>query len=418
MLRDSDHYIAWRGGEMGSNLMGGPFVNTDDRLWNRAGGPFVLTLFRNGAAVNYAVGDGDAEEFIQRVLRQSGEDAGSPKPPSGGGPGGAEVRIGTKRFLFRDADLMRQWLAELGEACGEPLSDAELYRYTHPAPTPPEGAVEVMKIVEQAVLPYRSPALPGPGPDNCRSELLVEEDLAVLSVFRDGMHLEYVLPPELLPEVNAAAREMLDHPGDGYHGDWDEDAWLKVRGREEEFDARPEDVLRLFEALVPRCGDPIPHEDRMDFYKVWPQAIRKRLASAWDCPLCGRKRNTGDHCQDCGAKKEDIPSGRAVSDPRPRAGAPWRCGACATAGNTGGFCAGCGRPGSSPPPSDSAVFGYRKGRRAAGVMRMIGMAGPVPAPAKQGKRRPASPGEWFCPQCGTPNGGKFCTECGTPKKGG
>ena len=317
--KNTSYYIAVRGGEMGSNLMGGPFVNTDDRLWNTEGSPFVLSLFRNGNAAHYAVGDSDAEEFIHRVLRQSEEDEN--KDRIHGYPGRAEIRIGMQLHPFRDPDLMKRWLEELRAKCGDRLTDAELHRYTHPAPLPPAGAVEVTKIVEQAVLPYRPPAVLGPGPDNCRSELLVEGDFAVLSVFRDGMHLEYRLPPELLPEVNAAARELLDHPADGYHPEWDADAWLKIKGREEEFDAEPEDVLKLFESLVGRCGDPIPRKDHPDFYKVWLSSVRDKLASAWDCPLCAWKRNTSAFCEGCGAKRDDIPSGRAVSAPKPAASA-------------------------------------------------------------------------------------------------
>ena len=271
--KSSDYYIAWRSGDMGVAAMGGPVVNTDDRLWNAEGSPFVLSLFRNGDTVHYAVGDSDAEEFIGRVLRQSEEDEGKDRRQNG--PGRAKVSIGGRQRPFRDADLMRRWLEELRLKCGEPLSPAELYRHTHPAPLPPEGAVEVTKIVEQAVLPYRPPAVLGPGPDNCRSELLAEGDFAVLSVFQDGMHLEYLLPPALLPEVNAAARAMLDDPGDGYHTEWDADAWLKVRGREEEFDARPEEVLQLFASLKDRCVVPIPRKERMEFSTVYPDGIRK-----------------------------------------------------------------------------------------------------------------------------------------------
>ena len=41
--KNTSYYIAVRGVEMGSNLTGGPFVNTDDRLWNTEGSPFVLS---------------------------------------------------------------------------------------------------------------------------------------------------------------------------------------------------------------------------------------------------------------------------------------------------------------------------------------------------------------------------------------
>ena len=417
--KNTVYYIAWCGVEMGSNLTGGPYVNTDDRLWNNAGSPFVLSLFRNGDTAHYAVSDSDAEEFIHRVLRQSEEDENKDRIHSY--PGRVEVRIGMLLRPFRDPDLMKRWLEELRDKCGERLTDAECYRYTHPAPPAPEGAVEVTKIVEQAVLPYRSPAVLGPGPDNCRSELLVEGDFAVLSVFRDGMHLEYRLPPELLPEVNAAARELLDHPGDSYHSEWDEDAWLKVKGREEEFDAEPEEVLKLFESLVGRCGDPIPRKERMDFYKVYLPSVRKKLDAAWDCPLCSWKRNTAAFCEGCGAKREDIPSGRAVSAPKLKAPAPWSCLRCGAVGNSGGYCCECGSPVNAEErfTGESGPIGYRRGRGTGGFLRMLpnGMVpAPQPAPQSPPQTPPSAgapaPGEWFCTACGARNSGKFCTECG------
>ena len=423
--KNTSYYIAVGGGEMGSNLMGGPFVNTDDRLWNTEGSPFVLSLFRNGDTAHYAVSDSDAEEFIGRVIRQSEEDENKDRIRSG--PGRAEVRIGMQLHPFRDAGLLKRWLEELRDKCGERLTDGELHRYTHPAPLPPAGAVEVTKIVEQAVLPYRPPAVLGPGPDNCRSELLVEGDFAVLSVFRDGMHLEYRLPPELLPEVNAAARELLDHPADGYHPEWDADAWLKIKGREEEFDAEPEDVLKLFESLVGRCGDPIPRKDHPDFYKVWLSSVRDKLASAWDCPLCAWKRNTSAFCEGCGAKRNDIPSGRAVSAPKPKPPVPWSCLRCGAVGNSGSYCCECGAPVNAEERfiHESGPIGYRRGRGTGGFLRMLpnGMVpAPQPAPQSPPQTPPSAgapaPGEWFCTQCGARNSGKFCTECGKPKEGG
>ena len=90
--KNTSYYIAWRGGEMGFNPTGGPAVNTDDRLWNNAGSPFVLSLFRNGDTAHYAVSDSDAEEFIDRVLRQSEEDEGKDRIQNG--PGRAAVSIG------------------------------------------------------------------------------------------------------------------------------------------------------------------------------------------------------------------------------------------------------------------------------------------------------------------------------------
>ena len=427
MIRDEQVYIAWHSGIAVSTtgVFGTASVNTDDRLWNDAGGPFFLSFYEKGNTVNYAVSDADAEEFISRVLKQSEADlaeGAAPSPPAFGigripDRVGTEIRVGMKVFPFRDAALMKSWLGELRLKCGEPLSAAEFYRASHPAPVPPEGAVEVTKIVEQQVLPYRPPAALGPGPDNCRSELLAEGGFAVLSVFQNGMHLEYVLPPELLPEVNAAAGGLLAGQLDAPRKEGDEDAWVKFRGREEEFDALPEAVLELFQSLVGRCGDPIPRKERMDFYKVYLPSVRERLDGAWDCPLCEWKRNTGDYCQGCGAKKEDIPSGRAVSEPKPRAETPWRCN-CGAEGNVGGWCAICGRPYDYPPLTGRTVFGYRRGVNmftAFGMMGLGAMAPALASPPKPGPPAPLGPGEWFCTACGARNRGKFCTECGKEK---
>jgi hypothetical protein len=421
MERDSAHYIAWRSALVYNSLggFGGVSVNMDDRLWNDAGGPFVLSVFRNRAVENYAVSDADAEAFIQKVLHQSEADVLRPAGPAADPHEGTEVRIGKKRYPFRDAKLMKQWLEELQVQCGEPLTNEEAYRYAHPAPVPPAGDVEVIKIVEQAVLPQRPAAVLGPGPDNCRSELLVEDGFAVLSVFQDGMHLEYILPPALLPEVNAAARAMLDDPGDGYHTEWDADAWLKVKGREEEFDAKPEDVLKLFASLAGRCGDPIPRKDHPDFYKVWLQGVRDKLANAWDCPLCAWKRNTAAFCEGCGAKRQDIPSGRAVSMPKPKAPAPWSCLRCGTVGNSGSYCCECGGPVNVEErfTGESGPIGYRRGA-GWGIGGSFGAFWPMPTPPPQKPEQaaPAAVGEWFCTMCGARNSGKFCTECGKPKE--
>ena len=428
MKRDIAHEIVWHSGIMqyASGASGMTEVPADDSLQNSEGGPFLLCAFREGEARSYAVSDADAEEFIARVLARSREDGERKDALPENGEARATVRVGRKLYPFRDASLLKDWLEELRTKCGEPLSPAEFHRYTHPAPPPPAEGAAVTKIVEQAVLPPRAPAVLGPGPDNCRSELLAEGDMAVLSVFRDGMHLEYLLPPELLPEVNAAARELLDHPAGGYHSEWDADAWMKFQGREEEFDADPEEVLKLFESLVGRCGDPIPRKGHPDFYKVWLSSVRDKLANAWDCPLCSRKRNTAAFCEGCGAKREDIPSGRAISVPKPKAPAPWSCLRCGTVGNSGSYCCECGELVNAEGRfiGDSGPIGYRRGRGTGGFLRMLpnGMV-PAPQPAPQSQPRTANPsaptaaaGEWFCPMCGARNSGKFCTECGRPKE--
>jgi hypothetical protein len=422
MERDIAHEIVWHSGilQYASGASGMTEVPADDSLQNSEGGPFLLCAFREGEARSYAVSDADAEEFIARVLARSREDGERKDALPENGEARATVRVGRKLYPFRDASLLKDWLEELRLKCGEPLSPAEFHRYTHPAPVSPEGAVEAVKIVEQAVLPHRPPAVLGPGPDNCRSELLVEEDMAVLSVFRDGMHLEYLLPPALLPEVNAAARELLDHPADGYHSEWDADAWLKVKGREEEFDADPEEVLKLFESLVGRCGDPIPRYERMDFYKVYIPGIRKRLAGAWTCPLCGGERNTGKYCETCSARREDIPADRAKSEPRPKADVPWSCPGCGASGNPGAYCGGCGSPYSREKHFPTGVvgpIGYRRGA-GRGMAGGFGAFWPVqtPPPPKPKQAAPAAAGEWYCPMCGARNSGRFCTECGKPKE--
>ena len=431
MIRDEKTYIAWHSGiaVSAATLYGMDTVNTDDRLWNEAGGPFFLSFYEQGNTVNYAVADADAEGFIDRVLRQSEADSAAgaaPSPPAPAMPGvadraGTEIRIGMKIFPFRDPALMKQWLAELRLKCGEPLTPAEFYRASHPAPTPPEGTAEVTKIVEQQVLPYRPAAMLGPGPDNCRSELLAEDGFTVLSVFQNGMHLEYILPPELLPEVNAAAKGLLASQRDSPRQTGDEDAWVKFRGREEEFDAEPEAVLELFQSLASRCGDPIPRKERMDFYKVYLPSVRKKLDAAWNCPLCVWKRNTGGYCQGCGAKKEDIPAGGAVSAPKPRAETPWRC-SCGAEGNSGGYCAECGRAYDYPPLTGHITFGYRKGQSMFGGIGMmrLGMTDvftPAPAQAAPKESAPPSGAKWYCTECGTPNTGRFCTECGKARYG-
>lgn len=81
----------------------------------------------------------------------------------------------------------------------------------------------------------------------------------------------------------------------------------------------------------------------------------KEDANAWTCS-CGKK-NTGNFCSECGAKK-------------PAPANSWTC-SCGKV-NTGKFCSECGA------------------------------------------KKPES-SEWFCTECGTKNTGKFCSGCGKPK---
>jgi hypothetical protein len=165
----------------------------------------------------------------------------------------------------------------------------------------------------------------------------------------------------------------------------------------------------------------------MDFYKVYLPSVRKKLDAAWDCPLCAWKRNTSAFCEGCGAKREDIPSGRAVSAPKPKPPVPWSCLRCGTVGNRGSYCCECGAPINAEERfiHESGPIGYRRGRGTGGFLRMLpnGMVpAPQPAPQSPPQTPPSAgapaPGEWFCTQCGARNSGKFCTECGKPKEGG
>ncbi|MBP3872450.1 MAG: SPFH domain-containing protein [Lachnospiraceae bacterium] len=87
--------------------------------------------------------------------------------------------------------------------------------------------------------------------------------------------------------------------------------------------------------------------------------------------------------------------------------------------------------GSNPAGAGAAFMGMGMGMNAAGgfmqsasatnaaQMQQQAQAAPAAAPqaeaAAAGGPRVKQPGEWFCPECGTLNGGKFCMNCGTKK---
>lgn len=347
MERELYHYIAWRSRAVFmsySGMMGGLPVNSDDRLWNTAGAPFVLSLFREGRTFNYAVKDEDAEALIGQLLQRCGDER-RPYPFHDIGRSGedaiADVNIGNEYYAFEDAALLKQWFEELREKCGEPLNDRELYHYTNPAPAPVTGSVSVVRIVEQAVIPPQPAALPVPPPDNCRSELTADENGAVLTVYCHGERDRYTVPKELLPEVNEAARKLLASPADGYHQDWDAAAWITIRERKEEFDVDPEGVLALFKTLADKCtgmqGNPAqPLPERIGYRDVKTDTVPRggmfatvsgpvftmspqqdavpaapgpapaqgvqQKEGGWFCPACGAQ-NFGSFCCECGSRK-------------------------------------------------------------------------------------------------------------------
>lgn len=58
-------------------------------------------------------------------------------------------------------------------------------------------------------------------------------------------------------------------------------------------------------------------------------------AGSWTCPECGKTGNTGNFCDDCGAKKPGTGSSASAQS-------GWTCPECGKTGNTGNFCAECG----------------------------------------------------------------------------
>ena len=70
-------------------------------------------------------------------------------------------------------------------------------------------------------------------------------------------------------------------------------------------------------------------------------------AGSWTCPECGKTGNTGNFCDDCGAKKPGAGSSASAQS-------GWNCPECGKTGNTGNFCADCGarKPGAGTQASE------------------------------------------------------------------
>ena len=84
--------------------------------------------------------------------------------------------------------------------------------------------------------------------------------------------------------------------------------------------------------------------------------------------------------------------------------------------------------GSNPAGAGAAFMGMGMGMNAAGGFMQAASATNAAQMQQQSQQQPQSqpqaaaggarakqPGEWFCPECGTLNGGKFCMNCGTKK---
>ena len=81
--------------------------------------------------------------------------------------------------------------------------------------------------------------------------------------------------------------------------------------------------------------------------------------------------------------------------------------------------------GSNPAGAGAAFVGMGMGMNAAGsfmgtasannAAQMQQQAAQQPQAAAGAGPRQKQPGEWFCPECGTLNGGNFCMNCGTKK---
>ncbi|SCW57597.1 hypothetical protein SAMN02910456_01940 [Ruminococcaceae bacterium YRB3002] len=419
------HYICWHNRRVYmtcQGITGGISINPDNRLWNAEGAPFVLTFYDNGSVTHYAVSDEDAEDILGRIDKWYEEHPDMSEFPEDA-PNEAFVSIGTAgRKRFPEAELMKGWFEELRGKSRGPLNDEEFYHYTNPAPAPVEGEIRIHTIIEQAVTAPQNPTLMIPPPDNYRSQILIEDGLAIMVVCCSGQYLKYIIPDSLIPFINAKAADMLSKNANGYHREGDPDAWLEVQGREDKFDIEPDDAIRLFEELVPQCSDPIPMVHPNGFRGFYTEGERKLINSAWDCPGCGATRNFGKVCGTCGPEHK----------PLPKADRPWHCNKCKTDGNTGTYCSECGslyvRPDGLPDGPEDMIIGYRDNRAALFKQKMFegGMffqaAAPAPAPAPAPSAQTAETAEgdlpedsWKCTFCGHINTGKFCSECGTKR---
>ena len=376
--RKKYNYIAWRSRAIFmtySALMGGFPINSDTRFWNTKGSSFVLTCFEEGCEQHYAVSDADAEAFIKQVLQHCGPDNGIDGIdqfviPDADGPGAvASVTISARHYPFDDPALLKKWMDELRSKCTGPMDPREFYHYTNPVPEPVKGDVIVETIVEQAVVPPQPPALPVPPPDNCRSSLYFEGGKPVLKIYCSGKYYTYDLPEQLLPEVNAAAAQLIAHPADGYHVHWEPEAWITVKGRVEQFIVEPEGVLKLFEKLAAKCMEssksvqPLPGgigyrsaSDCAPGAQGWPGSMSmmfqmnseaaKQYAAGKDTQGAGNDAKAAG--KDAQAAGNDVQaSGQKAQAPGQKAQAavqpdkPWVCPMCGNS-NTGKFCNNCG----------------------------------------------------------------------------
>ncbi|MBR6358360.1 MAG: hypothetical protein IKS11_01820 [Lachnospiraceae bacterium] len=428
--RNTDHYFARMNttGYLASlNMTGKVPENTADRLWNMSGSPFVLTIYEDGKRYDYAVKDEDAIRITEDIFSWCEEHEDSAKRPMDVySPDAPEyiTEISIKGFPipFNDPGLLKKWFDELKEKCGEPLSKAEYDAYLHPAPDLSKE-IKVSRLVEQQVPFPRPSGLPTPEPENYRSELIIDGDRAVLSVYSCEMHLEYIVPAALIPKINEETKMILSHPVNGGRAAGQADAWAELCGDPQEHNADPEEVLALFEHLIPECGDPVPCRASHSFYRLYPDTVLKKKAGAWTCPLCKKEGNTGEYCASCGVPKAGMSNGSAGSLPRPRAAAPWHCGECDTDGNSGGYCEKCGKPypGGADPDAGKRI-GYRPGpvqglgeSGGFGLFGSMGTSWFAPPPCSRGMQSEGPEAyEWRC-ACGIVNSRNFCTECGRPR---
>jgi len=412
--RNDFNYIYWRSKAvyMSSMVCGGIQVNVDNRLWNSEGKPFVLSFYEEGRTIHYAVSDEDAEAVASKIRKWYDDNPDLKSfPVNDSNPYQAAVSMGElSHKTFPEAELIKQWFEELRVKCGEPLSDKEFFHYTNPKPELKDGELNVREIIEQAVIPPHNPTLPVPPPDNRRSQLTIEDGIALLKAYCSGQYLMYVIPNELIPRINEAAADMLAKDADGYHVEGDADAWLTVQGREDKFDIEPEDAIKLFEELIPQCGAPLPQEHPNTNYGIYTNAVKELLGKKWTCHKCGETDNFGKMCITCG------PSG----EQKAKADIPWHCNKCNTDGNTGGYCCNCGSEYVKSDAPSKLDIGYRKGSNPFYAGGMVGFS--MFAQQMQQNMQPqqeAKPeipeGSWWCPFCGHINEGKFCCECGGVK---